>query len=84
MAKTFEFRGHDEGYKVLFLAEVKEQGIYKGEKCTWVLMKERFCSKKTFKIRLPFLLKEWGNRLIVKKRQADIFIKINDFAEFKI
>ncbi|WP_270851639.1 MULTISPECIES: hypothetical protein [Fusobacterium] len=49
--KTFEFKACDEGYKVLFLVEVKEKGIYKGEKCTWILMKERFCSKKAFKIR---------------------------------
>ena len=84
MAKTFEFRGHDEGYKVLFLAEVKEQRTYKGEECTWVLMKERFCSKKTFKIRLPLLLKEWGNRLVIKKRQTNTFIKVNSLDEFII
>ena len=84
MAKTFEFRGYDEGYKVLFLVEVKEKGIYNEEECTWVLMKERFCSKKAFKIRLPFLLKEWGNRLVVKKRQANTFIKVNDLEEFTI
>lgn len=74
--KSFNFRSNDLGVKVLFIVEVLEQGIFEGNNCTWVLTRENFYSKKSFLIRLPQLVKIWGDRLQIKMRVANKFKKV--------
>ena len=74
--KSFNYGSNDLGVKVLFIVEVLEQGIFEGNNCIWVLTRENFYSKKSFLIRLPQLVKIWGDRLQIKMRVANKFKKV--------
>ena len=74
--KSFNYGSNDLGVKVLFIAEVLEQGSFEGNNCIWVLTRENFYSKKSFLIRLPQLVKIWGDRLQIKMRVANKFKKV--------
>jgi len=67
---------YDLELKPQYIAEVRELGVYKGEPCVYIVMRENFHTRGRFRAMIPSLIAECGNRLEIKKRVGSKYIHI--------
>lgn len=58
---------YDHELKPQYVAEVKEEGVYQGEPCVNIVMRESFHTLSRFRAMIPVLIAKWGDRLEIKK-----------------
>lgn len=67
---------YDAELKAQYVAEVKEEGVYQGEPCINIIMRESFHTIGRFRAMLPLLIAEYGSRLEIKKNVKGKYIYI--------
>lgn len=68
---------YDHELKPQYIAEVRELGVYKGEPCVYIVMRENFHTRGRFRARIQKLIAEWGERLEIKKRVGSKYLHIS-------
>lgn len=68
---------YDNELKPQYVAEVREKGMYKGEPCVYIVMRENFHNKSRFRAMIPNLIEKYGDRLEIKKKVGTKYLRIS-------